>query len=72
MAANFQQHMGGVGQMIPQQQQQRQQPQRPSQGNPPSGIQQLIYQTLNAQTGPLNGWQANVLIQERMSLVFNM
>jgi hypothetical protein len=71
MAANFQQHMGGVGQMMPQQQQQRQQPQRP-QGNPSSGIQQLIYQTLNAQTGPLSGWQANVLIQERMSLVFNM
>jgi hypothetical protein len=73
MAANFQQHMGGVGQMMPQQQQQRQQqPQRPPQGNPSSGIQQLIYQTLNKQTGLLSGWQANVLIQERMSLVFNM
>jgi hypothetical protein len=70
MAANFQQHIGGgVGQMMPQR---PQQPQRLPQGNPSSGIQQLIYQTLNAQTGPLNGWQANVLIQERMSLVFNM
>jgi hypothetical protein len=72
MAANFQ-HMGGVGQMMPQQQQQRQQqPQRPPQGNPSSNIQQLIFQTLNQQTGPLNGWQSHVLIQERMSLVFNM
>ncbi|KAG0646689.1 hypothetical protein D0Z07_6279 [Hyphodiscus hymeniophilus] len=71
MAANFQ-HMGGVGQMMPQQQQQRQQQQRPPQGNPSSNIQQMIYQTLNSQTGPLTGWQATVLIQERMSLVFNI
>lgn len=69
MAANFQQHMGGVGQMMPQQQQQQQ---RPAQGNPSSGMQQLIFQTLKIQTGQLSGWQANVLIQERMSLVFNM
>ena len=70
MAANFQQqqHMGGVGQMMPQQQQQ----QRPAQGNPSSSIQQLIYQTLKVQTGQLSGWQVNVLIPERMGLVFNM
>jgi hypothetical protein len=73
MAANFQHQMGG-GQMMPQQGQQRQQ--QPAQQRPPQGttahFQQMVYQTLSAQTGPLNGWQANVLIQERMGLVFNM
>jgi hypothetical protein len=71
--SGFQQPQG-FGQMIPQQQQQRQQqqPQRPPGNQNPTSIQQLIYNTLNAQTGALNGWQANVLIQERMSLVLNM
>jgi hypothetical protein len=71
MAANFQQHMGGPGQMIPQQQQQRQQQQRPP-TNASTQIQQMIYQTLSAQTGPLSGWQSQILIQERISLIFNM
>jgi hypothetical protein len=80
MAANFQ-HMGGPGQMMPQQQQQRQQqqqqqqqqPQRPQQGGTASThIQALIFQTLQAQTGPLTGWQAGVLPNERMGLIFNM
>jgi len=71
MAANFQQQMGGPGQMMAQQQQQQQQ--RPPPGSNPSGqIQLLIYNTLSAQTGPLSGWQAQVLINERMSLIFNV
>jgi hypothetical protein len=74
MAANFQQ-MGMGGQMMQQrQQQQQQQQQRPPQG-PPSAqgqIQNMIYQTLNQQTGPLSGWQAGMSIQERMALIFNL
>jgi hypothetical protein len=69
MAANFQQHMGGPSQMMPQQQQQ----QRQNQNGPAAiQIQSIIFNTLNAQTGPLSGWQAGVLIQERISLIFNM
>jgi hypothetical protein len=73
MAANFQQQMGmgGPGQMMQQMQQQQQQ--RQQQGPNASGqIQQLIFQTLNQQTGPLSGWQASVQIQERMGLIFNL
>lgn len=74
MAANFQQ-MGGASQMMQQQQRQQQgQPQRPNQpANGATGqIQQMIYQHLSANTGPLTGWQAAVLIQERIGLIFNM
>ena len=76
MAANFQQQMGMGGQMMQQrqQQQQQQQQQRPPQG-PPSAqgqIQNMIFQTLNQQTGPLSGWQATMSIQERMALIFNL
>ncbi|KAH8658773.1 hypothetical protein BGZ60DRAFT_126893 [Tricladium varicosporioides] len=74
MAANFQPQMGGPGQMMPQQQQRPQQ-QRPPQGggqNATTQIQQVIFQTVTNQTGPLTGWQANVLIQERISLIFNI
>jgi hypothetical protein len=35
-------------------------------------IQELILQALNQQTGPLSGWQASVLIQERMGLIFSL
>lgn len=72
MAANFQPHMGAPGQMMPQQ---RQQPQRVPQnggGSAQSQIQQVIYQTVSSQTGPLTGWQSNVLIQERIGLIFSM
>jgi hypothetical protein len=76
MAANFPQHMGGAGQMMQQQQrqQQQQQQQQPRPGtNGLSGqIQNHIFQTLNAQTGPLTGWQAQMLLQERISLIMNM
>jgi hypothetical protein len=77
MAANYQQQMGmgGPGQMMQQrQQQQQQQQQRPpqAQNNASGQIQQLIFQTLNQQTGPLSGWQAGVPIQERMGLIFNL
>jgi hypothetical protein len=76
MAANFQQHMGGPGQMMQQRQQQQQQrqPQGPNATGPNATgqIQQLIFNTLNSQTGPLSGWQAGVLINERMSLIFNV
>jgi hypothetical protein len=75
MAANFQQ-MPGAGQMMPQQQrqQQGQQQQRQNQNNggPTGQIQQLIFHSLNQNTAPLSGWQATVLIQERISLIFNM
>ena len=55
------------------QRQQQQQQQRQQQGPNASGqIQQLIFQTLNQQTGPLSGWQASVQIQERMGLIFNL
>jgi hypothetical protein len=70
MAANFQ-HMGGPGQMMPQQQRQQQQQQRPQTGAT-TQIQSLIFNTLNAQTGPLTGWQAGVLPNERMGLIFNV
>lgn len=73
MAANFQQ-MGGAAQMMQQQQRQQGQPQRPNQ--PTNGatvqIQQMIYHHLTQNTGPLTGWQATVLIQERIGLIFNM
>jgi hypothetical protein len=73
MAANFQQHMGAPGQMMPQQRQQQQQQQRPPQnGNPMAAVQQMILQTLNQQTQNLTGWRAQVLIQERMGLIFNL
>ncbi len=56
-----------------QQQQQQQQQQRQPQGQNTTGqIQQLIFNTLNSQTGPLSGWQAGVLINERISLIFNV
>lgn len=65
MAANFQQHMGGPGQMMPQQRQQQG-------GNQMSQIQHMILTTLNAQTPNPAGWQAQILVQERMNLIFNM
>jgi len=76
MATNFQQ-MGVAGQMMPQQQQQRQQQgqqPRPNQNNngAASQIQQMIFQSLSHNTGQLTGWQAGVLIQERISLIFNL
>lgn len=60
--------------MMPQQQRQQQgQQQRPNQPSGPTGqIQQMIYHHLNQNTGPLSGWQAGVLIQERISLIFNI
>jgi hypothetical protein len=58
---------------MPQQQQQQQQQQRQNQNGPAAiQIQSIIFNTLNTQTGPLSGWQAGVLIQERISLIFNM
>ncbi len=82
MAANFQQqHMGG-GQMMSQQQQlqQRQQQQqqqqlqqRPQPSAGQSQIQQMIFNTLNQPSSqPLRDWQQTVMIQERMSLIFNL
>ncbi|TVY39160.1 hypothetical protein LOCC1_G005571 [Lachnellula occidentalis] len=68
MAANFQPHMGGPGQMMPQQ---RPQPRVPQNGVS-SQIQQAIYQTVSSQTGLLTGWQSNVLIQERIGLIFSI
>lgn len=35
-------------------------------------IQQLIYQTLKAQTGPATGWKSQLLIQERVGLILSM
>lgn len=35
-------------------------------------IQRIIFNALNTQTGPLSGWQAGVLIQERLILIFNV
>jgi len=76
MAANFQPQMNNGGQMMMQQQQRGQQPQqRPQQPNQSmvSGqIQQEIFRSLQDNTGPLEGWQANVMIQERISMVFNL
>lgn len=65
--------------MLQQQQQQQQQrlqqgqQQRPNQnGVQNNNIQQLIYNTLNQNTGILSGWQSTVLIQERIGLICNM
>ncbi|KUJ20910.1 uncharacterized protein LY89DRAFT_418839 [Mollisia scopiformis] len=68
--SNFQQQQMGVGQMMPQmgQQQQRQ----PQNTNASAQIQQMIYATLTQQPGPLSGWQAQVLPNERMGLIFNI
>jgi len=73
MAANFAPHMGGPGQMMQQrpQQQRQAQPGGPQQ-NATTQIQQVIFQTVNSQTGQLTGWQSNVLIQERIGLIFSM
>jgi len=35
-------------------------------------IQQFIFNTVNLNTGPLSGWQAGVLINERMNSIFNL
>jgi len=79
MAANFQPHMGVNGQMMPQQQQQQQQQRQQQRGLPNNGpnqltsqIQQMIFQNVQANTQQLSGWQAHILIQERISLIFNM
>ena len=76
MAANFQQ-MGAAGQIMQQQQRQQQQgqPQRPDQlgnNNATGQIQSVIFQQLSQNTGPLMGWQAAVMIQERITLIFNV
>ncbi|CAG8950661.1 hypothetical protein HYFRA_00002871 [Hymenoscyphus fraxineus] len=71
MAQNFQPHMGGgPGQMM----QQRPPQQRPPQSalNATQHIQQLIYSAVTAQTGPITGWQTQVLIQERIGLILNI
>lgn len=69
-SARFQQQMGkgGPRQMMQQRKQQRQ----PQALGGPGQIQQLIFQTLNKQTGPLSGWQARVHVQERIGLIFNL
>lgn len=75
MAANFQQHMGAAGQMMPQQppqpnQQQQPQPQR--QGHPAAQINYHITQALKSQTQPRAGWQMGVTLNERLSLIYNL
>jgi len=71
MAANFQPHMGGPAQMMAQRAQSQRAP--PNAGsNATTQIQQVIYQTVSQQTGNLTGWQSNVLIQERIGLIFSM
>ena len=73
MAANFQPQMNNGGQMMMQQQQRGQQrPQQANQNMVSGQIQQLIFAHLQESTGPLEGWQANMLIQERISMVFNL
>lgn len=78
MAANFQQHMGAAGQMMPQQQlhqpnpQQQPQPQRQPQTGAATQIQYHISQALKAQTPPRSGWQMSMPLQERLLLIFNM
>jgi hypothetical protein len=48
--------------------------QQPASGaiNGPGQIQNHILQTLNTQTGPLTGWQARMILQERISLIMKM
>jgi len=53
-------------------QRQQPQPQNPKSHNAPSHIQDLIFQTLNQQTGTLRGWQCEVHTQERIRLIFNL
>lgn len=72
--------MGAAGQQMMLQQQQQQQRQQqgqqrpPSQNNPPNGqVQRMIYEALsNSTPQQLSGWQSAVLIQERISLIWNM
>jgi hypothetical protein len=78
MAANFQPHMGGPGQMMPQQPPQpnpQQQPPQAQRGLPNGAAAQIQYhigQSLKAQIQPRSGWQAGVPFQERLYLIFNM
>ncbi|RDL40555.1 uncharacterized protein BP5553_00534 [Venustampulla echinocandica] len=75
MAANFQPHMGVPGQMMPQQQQRPQQQRQNQAGQHVSAqINQVIFQTVTNQTGQIDpkSWQSQVLIQERISLIFNI
>ena len=78
MAANFQ-HMGGAGQMMPQQPSQPNPQQQPPPGQQrqfPNGqntqIQYQISQALKAQMPPRSGWQTTVPVQERLVLIYNM
>jgi hypothetical protein len=78
MASNFP-NMGGAGQMMPQQQQQQQQQQQLQQQQQqqqrsqlPVQVQQLVFQKIQENTGPVTGWQSSVIIQERISTVFNL
>lgn len=71
MAGNFQPQMNGGGQMMMQRGQQPQQRQQ-QQGAVSNQIQNMIFASLQSNTGPLEGWQATVLIQERMTMVMNL
>ncbi|KAG9233983.1 hypothetical protein BJ875DRAFT_484605 [Amylocarpus encephaloides] len=71
-STNFQPHnMVGPAQI---QQQRRPQQQRPGGpvGNVSQHLQQFIYTQVSQQTGQRSGWQAQVLIQERIGLIFNI
>jgi hypothetical protein len=75
MSGNYQQ-MGAAGQqmMLQQQRQQQGQQQRPpNQNNAPNGqVQRMIFEALQNTAQNVSGWQSAVLIQERISLIWNM
>jgi len=70
MAQNYplQMGMGGGGQMMQNQQRQQQ----PQLQNAQQQIQSFIYQSLSENPQVPEGWQQQVLIQERIALIFNM
>ena len=73
MAGNFQGIGGnGINPMMMQRQQQNQTQGDNGSGQGPHQLQQLLLTLIQQQTGPLNGWQADVGIAERLGHVWHM
>jgi len=69
MASNF----GMMPQQMQMQQQQQHRQMPPSNAN--QQVNQIIFHQLNAQTSaqpPLSGWQSELMVQERMTLIVNL
>jgi hypothetical protein len=74
MAANFQQmpNAGANPRMMQQQQQMLQHQQQNAAGPATHALQNSLLASIQQQTGPMSGWQANVGINERYGHVWQM